>query len=94
MVILAVKINLYLKFANNIKEKRNLNRQIIERIKSRFKVNAAELKSSLLKNSEIGIVICNDEKNFLEKILAKLYEFLNNYYFEYINYIEYNYFYF
>ncbi len=94
MIILAIKINLYIPYSKSIKDKRNIVRKIKEKLKMKFNLNVAELLIKNNKNASIGIVICNNQKKILEKLLTKLEEYCNLNFIDIVDKYEYNYFYF
>lgn len=63
----------------SLKEKRQIIKSIIERVKSKYKVSVAEVsKNDAWKNAIVGIAIVSNSGTNLESIMTKVYNFIEN----------------
>ncbi len=63
----------------SLKEKRKVIRSIIDRLKSRFNISIAEVGSQdLHRMAEIGLAIVGNETAYLDKVIDKAINFIDN----------------
>jgi len=80
MVIGVVKIELYMNGTRSLKEKRQVLRSLIQRIKSRYKnVSISEVDSNdLWQKATLGISFVSNEKPFVSSILDQVLRFIDS----------------
>lgn len=79
MLVGSCQIELIIYESNSLKEKRHVIKSIIERIKSRFNVSAAEVDHHELWNrSVIGVAVVSNSKALCESALLKVVDFIDN----------------
>lgn len=79
MVIGVCKIVLMLDEAFSLKEKRHIVKSIIERLKSRFNISAAEVElNDKWKNAVIGIVCVSNDTGHADSMLSSVVSFVEN----------------
>ncbi len=79
MVIGVCRIVLSIDDAFSLKEKRHVIKSIIERLKSRFNVSAAEVDlNDKWKNAVIGVSCVSNEAGHADSMLASVVNFVEN----------------
>lgn len=79
MIVATCEIEVIIFESNSLKEKRHVIKSIIERIKSRFNVSAAEVDYlDLWNRSVIGVSIVSNSKTICESSVARIVEFIDN----------------
>jgi uncharacterized protein YlxP (DUF503 family) len=79
MYVGTCQIEILIYEANSLKEKRHVIKSIVERIKSRFNVSAAEVDyMDLWNRSMIGIAVVSNNKKVCESAIDKVIEFVDN----------------
>ncbi len=79
MVIGVCKIVLMLDEAFSLKEKRHIVKSIIERLKSRFNISAAEVElNDKWKNAVIGIACISNNAGHADSMLSSVVNFVEN----------------
>lgn len=79
MVIGACKIMVVLEEATSLKEKRQIIKSLIGRLKSRFNVSAAEVGlNDKWKNALIGVTCVSNEGNHVDSIMSNVVNFVEN----------------
>ena len=74
-----MKVELYMNEVFSLKEKRQIVKSIIERVKAKFKISIAEVsQNDIWKNAIIGISIVSNCGNNLESVMTKVYNFIDN----------------
>jgi uncharacterized protein YlxP (DUF503 family) len=72
-------VNIYMGSVHSLKEKRSIVKSLVERLKNRFNVSAAEVdKHDIHSAAVIGIAIVSGDSNFLEECLDKVVNFIHN----------------
>ena len=65
--------------STSLKEKRQVIRSIIERLKNRFNISIAEVGcQDILNIAEIGLAIVGNETIYLEKVIDRVVNFIEN----------------
>jgi uncharacterized protein YlxP (DUF503 family) len=73
------RLELYLLESNSLKEKRQVIRSIIERLKNRFNISIAEVGcQDALRRAEIGLAVVSNETIHLEKVIGKVVNFIES----------------
>ncbi|NMB40522.1 MAG: DUF503 domain-containing protein [Firmicutes bacterium] len=73
------RLELHLMDGASLKEKRKVIRSIIDRLKSRFNISIAEVGSQdLHRMAEIGLAIVGNETAYLDKVIDKAINFIDN----------------
>ena len=63
----------------SLKDKRQVIRSIIERLKSRFNISIAEVGcQDVLRKAEIGLAMVSNETTHLGKLMDKVVNFIEN----------------
>lgn len=71
------RLDLLLSECNSLKDKRQVIRSLIERLKSRFNISIAEVGYlDLLIRSEIGFAVVSNETRHLESLMGKVVNFI------------------
>ncbi|SHK38715.1 DUF503 domain-containing protein [Thermocrinis minervae] len=85
MVVGVLTVDLYFPESRSIKEKRQYLRSIKERIKNSFNVSVAEVDGQdLWQRSLLAVVCVGAERSIAEEILAKVRNFVDKSYPEFI----------
>jgi len=64
------RLGLILPEGNSLKEKRNIVKSIIERLRHRFNISIAEVeRHDALRRAGIGFAVVSNEKSHLEKLI-------------------------
>jgi uncharacterized protein YlxP (DUF503 family) len=73
------KISLHIHEVYSLKEKRHVIKSIIERLKSRFNVSAAEVGlNDIWQSGEIGVSCVSNDKVQVEKVINNILNFIEN----------------
>ncbi len=79
MMIGSCEIEILIYESNSLKEKRQVIKSIIERIKSKFNASVAEVGFNELWNrSLIGFAVVSNNKNLCEESISKIILFVDN----------------
>ncbi len=79
MVIGVCKITLMLDDVFSLKEKRHIVKSLVERLKSRFNVSAAEVElNDKWKNAVIGAACVSNDAGHADSMLASVVNFVEN----------------
>jgi uncharacterized protein len=71
------RLDLMLSDCSSLKDKRQVIRSLIERLKSRFNISIAEVGFlDLLRRSEIGFSVVSNETRHLESLMGKVVNFI------------------
>lgn len=63
---------------NSLKDKRQVIRSIIERLKNRFNISIAEVAHlDVLRRSTIGFTVVSNEKAYIERLMGKVINFID-----------------
>ncbi|MCF8009507.1 MAG: DUF503 domain-containing protein [Halanaerobiales bacterium] len=80
MFVAVIKIELQIPMARSLKDKRSIIKSMIEKSKNKFNIAVAEVDDKdLWKNSTIGIVTVADNKYYLDKVVNKVINFVENF---------------
>ncbi len=64
---------------NSLKEKRQVIRSIIERLKNRFNISIAEVGDlDVIRRSSIGFTVVSNEKTYIERLMGKVINFIDS----------------
>lgn len=81
MVIGLLTMDIYIPMASSLKEKRSVVKSIVEQCKNKFNVSIAEVdKNDLWKNSTIGVVTISNERVYVNRLLLKVLNYVENFY--------------
>ncbi len=73
MFIGIIKIEIFISYAQSLKEKRQVIKKIVDNVRNKFSVSVAEVdKGDLWQRSTIGISLVSGDKRFLESLLDKI----------------------
>ncbi|HHT47135.1 MAG TPA: DUF503 domain-containing protein [Firmicutes bacterium] len=73
------KLELHLMEGNSLKEKRQVIRSIIERLKNRFNISIAEVGDlDVIRRSSIGFTVVSNEKTYIERLMGKVINFIDS----------------
>lgn len=79
MVIGVCKVKLRLSGTSSLKDKRSIVKKIVERTKNKFNASLAEVGSNdILNMAEIGISVTGNDRSFINSILDKIIDFIEN----------------
>lgn len=79
MMVCSCEIEILIYEAHSLKEKRQVVKSIIERIKSKFNVSIAEIAYNELWNrSSIGLAVVSNSKRLCEESINKIISFVDN----------------
>jgi len=79
LIIGVMKVELYMNDVFSLKEKRQIIKSIIERIKAKFKISVAEVsQNDIWKNAIIGVSVVSNDKTNVESIINKVFNFIEN----------------
>lgn len=79
MIICSCEMEILIYESNSLKEKRQVVKSIIERIKSKFNASVAEVGYNELWNrSLIGFAVVSNSKNLCEGSINKIISFVDN----------------
>ncbi len=71
------KLELYLMAGNSLKEKRQVIRSIIEKLKNRYNISIAEVGGQeALRRAEIGLCLVSNETVYIEKVITGIVRFI------------------
>jgi uncharacterized protein len=71
------RLELLLSDCSSLKDKRQVIRSLIERLKNRFNISIAEVGFlDLLRRSEIGFSVVSNETRHLESLMGKVVSFI------------------
>lgn len=77
MFVAVCQISLILPQGNSLKDKRSVVKSILERLRSRFNISVAEVGSQdLLRRLEIGFAAVSNETTYLEGLMQKVINFI------------------
>ncbi len=63
---------------NSLKEKRQVIKSIIERLKNRFNISIAEVGYlDVIRRSTIGFTVVSNEKTYIERLMGKIINFID-----------------
>lgn len=80
MIIGSCKIKLRLYSPESLKEKRMIIKSLIERLKHRFNISIAEVSDNdLWQISTIGIAIVGNESVYVDEVINKIINFIDNF---------------
>jgi uncharacterized protein YlxP (DUF503 family) len=72
------KLELHLMDGNSLKEKRQIIRSIIERLKHRFNISIAEVGYlDVIRRATIGFTVVSNEKAYIERLMGKVINFID-----------------
>lgn len=81
MVVGVCQLRLILHNVFSLKEKRGIVKRITGRVKSKFPVSIAEVgDNDLLQSAVIGFCIIGNERAFINSVLDKVIDFIENLY--------------
>lgn len=79
MVIGICQIDLIIHNSNSLKEKRQILKAIIERVKNRFNVSAAEVgDNDVWQRSQIGLSVVGNDSRHINSMLDKILNFIES----------------
>jgi uncharacterized protein YlxP (DUF503 family) len=79
MFVGLLTVTIYMGGIDSLKAKRSIVKSLVERLKSRFNVSAAEVdKQDIRTAGVIGIAIVSGDSNFLEQCLDTVINFIHN----------------
>ncbi len=79
MRITSLKVELFLKESQSLKDKRRVVKSLIERIKNRYNVSISQIDNDdSLKKSIIGIVIVSNDAKFNDQQLKEVLNFIES----------------
>jgi uncharacterized protein len=79
MRIGTLKIRLYAPWVHSLKEKRMVVKSLLAKLTNRFNVSAAEVEEQdVLQTAVIGIACVADSSAFLDRVIDKLMDFIEN----------------
>jgi uncharacterized protein len=79
MFVGLLTVYIYMGGIGSLKEKRSIVKSLVERLKSRFNVSAAEIDKQDIKTAGvIGIAIVSGDSNFLEQSIDTVINFIHN----------------
>lgn len=77
MVIGVIRVTLVLHDSHSLKDKRQVLKSVIEKVRNRFNVSVAETGSNdLWQRAEIGIAAIGNDKAFVNSVLDKVMNFI------------------
>ncbi len=77
MFVAACQLNLILPEGSSLKEKRNVVKSILQRLRSRFNISVAEVGAhEALRRVEIGFAAVSNETAYLETLIQKVINFI------------------
>ena len=81
MVVGVLRISLSIPAAGSLKDKRQVVRKIIDRVKARFDVAIAEVgENDLWQRAQVGIAAIGNDRRFLNEVLDKVRGFIEQSY--------------
>ncbi|MEO0289419.1 MAG: DUF503 domain-containing protein [candidate division WOR-3 bacterium] len=79
MKVTVVKIELFMRESQTLKDKRRVIKSLIERVKNRYNVSIAEVDDNdSCKKSTIGIAILSNDTKFNDKQLKEIINFIDS----------------
>jgi len=79
VIVGSCSLKLMIYESNSLKDKRHVLRSIIDRLKSRFNISIAEIDlNNNWQTSIIGFACVSNNTNYLNKIISKIIEFIDN----------------
>lgn len=79
MVIGICQIDLIIHNSNSLKEKRQVLKALIERVKNRFNVSAAEVgDNDVWQRSQIGLSVVGNDSSHINSMLDKILNFIES----------------
>lgn len=79
MFTVICRLELHLMEGASLKDKRQVIRSIIEKLKSRFNISIAEVGcQDVLRKAEIGLAMVSNETTHLGKLVDKVVNFIEN----------------
>lgn len=79
MIVCSCEIEILIYDSNSLKEKRQVVKSIIERIKSKFNASVAEVGYNELWNrSLLGLAVVSNNKRLCEASISKMITFIDN----------------
>lgn len=77
MVVGVLTVELFIGEAHSLKEKRRVLKSVIDRIKTRYNVSAAEIGAmDTWQRSTLGLSIISNEQAYVHKIFAAIISFI------------------
>jgi uncharacterized protein YlxP (DUF503 family) len=79
MFVGILTVYIYMAGVHSLKEKRSIVKSLVERLKSRFNVSAAEVdRQDVHTAAVIGVAIISGDSNFLQECIDKVVNFIHN----------------
>jgi uncharacterized protein YlxP (DUF503 family) len=79
MFVGLLTVYIYMSGVHSLKEKRSVVKSLVERLKSRFNVSAAEVdKQDIRTAAVIGVALVSGDSNFLEQCIDTVVNFIHN----------------
>lgn len=71
------RFELYLMDSDSLKEKRQVIRSIIDKLKNRYNISIAEVGcQDALRRAEVGLCLVSNEIVYIEKVIARVVNFI------------------
>lgn len=78
MYLIGIQVIFYMYSVDSLKEKRRIIRSIVDHVRSRYKISAAEVEyMDSLDYGSIGFAIVSNDKQQGEKVLQKVINYLD-----------------
>ncbi|MBI2414210.1 MAG: DUF503 domain-containing protein [Deltaproteobacteria bacterium] len=77
MVIGVLRITLLIHESRSLKDKRQVLKSVVEKVKNRFNVSAAEVGGAdLWQRAEIGVAVVSNDGAFVNSVMDKVLDFV------------------
>ncbi|MCD6497304.1 MAG: DUF503 domain-containing protein [Deltaproteobacteria bacterium] len=81
MLVAVAKVELYVPESHSLKAKRQVVRKVLDRVRARFKISAAEVGSQdLWQKAELGFAYVTSDRSHGESVIRKVTRFVEDLY--------------
>ena len=77
MIVGVVRLELFIRESDSLKDKRRILSSLIQRIRHRFNVSIAEVGShDLWRRATLGVALVTNDRRYAEQVLSTIVEFV------------------
>ncbi len=84
-----MSIHLFLPYSNTLKEKRQVVRSLIDRIRNRFNVSVSEVDhQNVVSRSVVAVAVVSGDRKTLDSLMSRIENFVETNFSDVIDYID------
>jgi uncharacterized protein YlxP (DUF503 family) len=81
MVVGILRLSLSIPAASSLKDKRQVVRKIVDRVRARFDVSIAEVgENDIWQRAQLGVTVAGNDRRFINEVLDKVRGFIDQLY--------------